>query len=67
VAEKSFLLSSVWLAKTNSVVADRYLANSRTVLCQRNSEEQAFMSSWTEVQQANLAVEHYYNKRDANV
>jgi hypothetical protein len=60
VAEKSFLLSSVWLAKTNSIVADRYVANSRTVLCQRNRQEQASMSSWTEIEQANLAIEHYY-------
>jgi hypothetical protein len=66
VAEKSFLLSSVWLAKTNSIVADRYVANSRTVRCQRNRQEQASMSSWTEIEQANLAIEHYY-KRDRYV
>jgi len=66
VAEKSFLLSSVWLAKTNSIVADRSVANSRTVLCQRNRQEQASMSSWTEIEQANLAIEHYY-KRDRYV
>ena len=66
MAEKSFLLSSVWLAKTNSIVVDRYVANSRTVLCQRNRQEQASMSRWTQIEQANLAIEHYY-KRDRYV
>ncbi len=66
MAEKSFLLSSVWLAKTNSIVADRYVANSGTVLCQRNRQEQASMSRWTEIEQANPAIEHYY-KRDGYV